>query len=438
MRYGFQGSHWGGGTPRLMGFMFLILILALSALLGLASSVGASQDGPVVVVNFNVGVDPGSAAMMSRAVSTAVSQDASAILIVMNTPGGLLESMISIVNSIANANQSGIPTYTWVPPNDLAASAGSYIAMATNKILMGHGSEIGPSTPIVEGGTPLEQNHTEAAMISLMVSLAQKWHRNTTAAYLMVYADQAYSAQQAYAVGISNGFAENMSQALNELGLAGKPLVYVNQNLYEQLVSALSNSVVDGILILLGELAVVLDLYHPTIVLTVVGIIAILLGLVGLGVIAPTALGSTLGIILLIVGGALIILEIKLGHGFAAMGGVATGALGILFLTLGVPSSPSLINTTTEVELLALVGAGVLGGVYIRTVIRPIRTKKKLTGPEAIIGKQGVAVSALNPDGEVRVEGVIWRARSSDRIEPGERVVVKAREGLTLVVEKAK
>jgi len=243
-----------------MAFSFLAVVLSLSLLLGLSSSVGASQGGAVVVVNFDVGVDPGSAAMMSRAVSTAESLDASAILIVMNTPGGLLESMLSIVDSIGSANQSGIPTYTYVPPNDLAASAGSYIAMASNKILMGHGSEIGPSTPIVEGGTPLEQNHTEDAMISLMVSLAQKWHRNATAAYLMVYADQAYSAQQAYDVGISNGFAENMTQALDELGLSGKPIVYVNENVYEQLISTLSNSVVDGILILLGELAVVLDL----------------------------------------------------------------------------------------------------------------------------------------------------------------------------------
>jgi membrane-bound serine protease (ClpP class) len=415
---------------------YLVVVVCFSLVVGVAGSASGSTGGAVVVVNFNVGVDPGSAAMMSRAVSTAVSQDASAILIVMNTPGGLLQSMLSIVDSISSANQSGVPTYTYVPPNDLAASAGSYIAMASNKILMGHGSEIGPSTPIVEGGTPLEQNHTEDAMISLMVSLAQKWHRNTTAAYLMVYADQAFSAQQAYAVGISNGFAENLSQALSELGLSGRPLIYINENFYEQLVSTLSNSVVDGILILLGELAVVLDLYHPTILLTVAGIIAIILGLVGLGVIAPTAAGSTLGIILLIVGGALIVLELKLGHGFAAMGGVATGALGILFLTLGVPSSPSPLNTTTEVELIALVGVGVVGGVYIRTIIRPIRAKKKLTGPESLVGKVGVALTDLNPAGEVRVEGIMWRARvAAGAIPAGSTVKVTGREGLSLVVE---
>src|ERR1700751_2936630 len=115
----------------------------------------------------------------------------------MNTPRGLLNDMTSIIRVIDLANQAGIPPYTYVPPNALAASAGSYIAMASNKILMGPGSEIGPSTPIVVGGTPLEQNHTEGAMISLMVSLAEKWDRNSTAAQSMVYSDLAYSADDA-------------------------------------------------------------------------------------------------------------------------------------------------------------------------------------------------------------------------------------------------
>ena len=94
--------------------------------------------------------------------------------------------MISIISSIPSANQSGIPTYTFVVPNGLVASAGSYIAMATNRIYMATGSVIRPSTPIVVGGTYLEQNHTQAAMLNLLVSLAQKWGRNATAAYFMV------------------------------------------------------------------------------------------------------------------------------------------------------------------------------------------------------------------------------------------------------------
>jgi membrane-bound serine protease (ClpP class) len=92
------------------------------------------------------------------------------------------------------------------------------------------------------------------------------------------------------------------------------------------------------------------------------------------------------------------------------------------------------------VEILGLsliVVFGVLAGLYIRWVIGPIRRRSKLTGPESLIGKNGVAVSDLNPKGEVRVEGVIWRAESlSGDIVKGERVTVKTLRGLVVTVEK--
>ena len=94
-----------------------------------------------VVVNFDVPVDPGSSSLMADAVATAKSSGAPAIVIEMNTPGGYLSDMLDIVASIQQANQSGIPTYTYVPPDALAASAGSYIAMASNGIL--DGSRVG-------------------------------------------------------------------------------------------------------------------------------------------------------------------------------------------------------------------------------------------------------------------------------------------------------
>ncbi|MDA4117283.1 MAG: ATP-dependent Clp protease proteolytic subunit, partial [Thaumarchaeota archaeon] len=176
----------------------LTITASIALLAAFAPRVFAAGSQPgIVIVNFDVPVDPGSANLMNNALTMAKAQNASAMVIEMNTPGGLISDMTAIVSTIEQANQSGIPTYTYVPPNALAASAGSYIAMASNKILMGPGSEIGPSTPIVEGGTALQQNHTEGAMLSLMVSLAEKWGRNTTAAQSMVYSDVAFSAADA-------------------------------------------------------------------------------------------------------------------------------------------------------------------------------------------------------------------------------------------------
>ncbi len=229
--------------------------------------------------------------------------------------------MLDIVASIQQANQSGIPTYTYVPPDALAASAGSYIAMASNGISMGPGSEIGPSTPIVEGGTALEQNHTEDAMVSLMVSLAETWGRNTTAAQAMVVSDVAYSAADAHQYHLSEGNASTLQGALSLFGL-GPSYTVVQEGVYDQLLSALSDPNLYGILILLGAIAIVLDLWHPTFVLSIAGAIALVAGLVGAEVVGS----SLLGLAVILTGVALMLLELWLGHGFAMMGGAVVGA----------------------------------------------------------------------------------------------------------------
>jgi membrane-bound serine protease (ClpP class) len=396
-----------------------------------------AQTGPIVIANFNVPVDPGSSTFMSRVVNYAIGQGASAIVIEMNTPGGLLSDMVSIINSITQANKSGIPTYTYVVPNGLAASAGSYIAMATNKIVMGSGSAIGPSTPIVVGGTSLEQNHTQAAMLEFMVSLANEWGRNSTMAYSMVQGDQAFTAAEAYQYHLIDGSANSLNDAIREFNssLSGKQQVFISEDIYEQFLSALSDSTLDGILIILGVMAIVIDIFHPTILLTIVGAIAIVLGLIGAEIISA----SVLGYAVIAIAAVLIILELKLGHGFAMMAGVVLGAFGILLLAHGlIYFTPSPITLTTELEELFFVAiVGIVAGLYIRWVLGPIRSRSKLTGPEALVGQIGTAVTDLKPTGEVRVKGIIWKAESiSGDIIKGESVRVKAIKGLTLEVEK--
>ncbi len=413
--------------------LFLLVVSSFSGSSAAASTQPVASGNAVVIADFSVPVDPGSAAFMSRVVATAQSQNAAAIVIQMNTPGGSLGDMLSIVSSITTANQSGIPTYTFIVPNGLGASAGSYIAMATNRILMAPGSEIGPSTPIVVGGTELEQNHTQAAMLDYLTSLAENWGRNTTAVFYMVQSDQAFSANEAVAVHVADGTASSLSDALNQLGLSGNPQVSLSEDLYEQIISALSNSILDGILFLVGVIAIVLDVYHPTIVLTIIGVIAIVAGLVGAEIIGA----SLLGIVILVVAAALIVAELKLGHGFALIAGVVLGAFGIYYLSLGLQYSPSPITGLVEIELSLLVVFGVIIGLYIRWVIGPIRRRSKLTGSEAMIGKTGMAITDLKPKGEVRVMGEIWRAESlSGDIAKGEQVSVKALNGLVVMVEK--
>ncbi|MCG2873618.1 MAG: ATP-dependent Clp protease proteolytic subunit, partial [Acidilobus sp.] len=253
-------------TSRLLAVLGAALIaLGLASLLITAR---AQQGPPVVVVNFDVTVDLGSSTMMSRVVAMAEGLHAKAVVIVMNTPGGYLSDMVNIVNYIEDLQSQGIPVYTYVPPDGMAASAGSYIAMASNSILMANGTFIGPSTPIVVGGTSLEQNHTEAAMLAFMESLASKWGRNATAAAVMVLSDKAFTAQQALQYHLIDGIANSLSQALAMWNLSGYAQVSVSEDLYEQFLSVLSNPTVDGLLISLGFLVILIDLYHPTFLLS--------------------------------------------------------------------------------------------------------------------------------------------------------------------------
>ena len=421
--------HLAKDHPARKRVLLAVLAVAISCFLlaAVASRAGASYEPPgTVVVNFDVPVDPGSSTLMADAVATAKSTGAPAIVIEMSTPGGYISDMLDIVASIQQANQSGIPTYTYVPPDALAASAGSYIAMASNKILMGPGSEIGPSTPIVEGGTALDQNHTEDAMLSLMVSLAETWGRNTTAAQAMVVSDTAYSASDAYQYHLTEGDASTLQGALSQFGL-GQGYTVVQEGVYDQLLSSLSDPNLYGILILLGAFAIVLDLWHPTFVLSIAGAIALVAGLVGAEVVGA----PLLGVAVVLTGVALMFLELRLGHGLAMMAGAVVGGVGVYLLFQGVQFSSSSLTDYTQVEAVAVGAVGVLGGLYIRWIVGPLRHRRNLTGSESLVGKRGVAISST----EVRVDGIIWRARvDSGELKTGEQVQVKAVEDLVLRV----
>jgi membrane-bound serine protease (ClpP class) len=412
-----------------------ILILGFIACFGGKESVayGQTSSGPIIVANFDGEVDPGSAAFFQRVLAQAEGQRASAIVIQMNTPGGLLSDMKDMITSITKANQSGIPVYTYIVPNGLGASAGSYIAMATNKIFMGPGSEIGPSTPIVVGGSALEQNHTQATMLELMTSLAQTWGRNVTVAYEMVQGDQAFTANEAISYHIADASAASLAAVISQLGLSGRMQIILDETLYEQFISVLSNPILDGILILLGVLAIVIDIFHPTIILSAVGIIAIILGLIG----AEVVNASLFGFLILAIAASLMVVELKLGHGFAVIAGAVLGAFGIYYLYQGIGYSPSPITIITEIILALVVVIGIVAGLYIRWIITPIKRRAKLTGPESILGKTGIAITDISPKGEVRVEGIIWRAQSASvEIKKGEQVSVKSIQGLVIIVEK--
>ena len=421
-----------------------LIVLSVFILLVVPAHSTAQQTSSknVMIINLDEEIDPGSASMIAQALSPSNTANTAAVVISMNTPGGILNNMIQMVDAINATEARDIPVYTYIVPDGMGASAGSYVAMASTGIYMGPGSFIGPSTPIVVGGTALEQNHTEAAMFSLMQSMAYAHHRNATAAGIMVSQNYAYNYTSAIAVKLVNGYAVNMTAFLQDAGLSSYPQTIVNPTVYDNFLSFLSNTYVDGILILVGVIAILLDLYHGTVLLSVAGVVMIALGLIGAEIVGA----SLVGLIFLLLGAVLIILEFKTGHGIALMAGVLVGILGVFMLASPYLAanqygySPSPVNDSSIIAALIVIFLALVLALYLRKLIKSMKSRK-FTGSEALIGSTGITKDTVGKEeGTISVDGVMWRAESVDgeEIPKGSEIVVVRRDGLKVYVERAK
>src|SRR3989442_5398168 len=163
--------------------VLILLLTALTVSAGTASAVAprplASPSG-AVLVTFELQVDAGAADYVHGAAQAAIASKQD-LVIMMNTPGGLLSNMVQIINSTQEVQNNGFAVYTFVPPAAFAASAGSYIALASNAIYMGNASVIGPSTPYIIGGDPSQVQHLLNISMALLTYLAPGPRDNTYA-----------------------------------------------------------------------------------------------------------------------------------------------------------------------------------------------------------------------------------------------------------------
>ena len=267
-------------------------------------------------------------------------------------------------------------------------------------------------------------------MVSLMVSLAETWGRNTTAAQAMVVSDIAYSAADAHQYHLSEGNASTLQGALSQFGL-GPGYTVVQEGVYDQLLSALSDPNLYGILILLGAIAIVLDLWHPTFVLSIAGAIALVAGLVGaevVGASAPRRRGDPDG------RGADV-------PGAEARARVRDDGRGRGRGSSASTCSSRVSSTRPPPDRLHPGGGG--GGGSRRGFRRALHqvdrgpAEKQAEHDWSEVAGREARRSRVSLRREVRVEGMVWRARSAlGRPQPGEHVKVKAVEGLVLVVER--
>jgi membrane-bound serine protease (ClpP class) len=435
--------------------LLMLAFVAQMALVHAQSTTCASKTG-YYVASLNADIDPGTADFMATTVSNAESQCAGHIVFILVTNGGDGGSMESMIGSITSYQQWGGNFTTVVAPTgSFAFSAGSYIAESSTQIFMEPGTTIGSATPIVSGIPTGEENSTMTkdidAFASYMTTLTQANGRNFTATALMVTHGVSYPDDLALREHVINGVinSSTLQGALSYVGVP--PNTPINTpGIRSSLISILSNPNVSSLLFLLGVFAVLADIYHPTIILSVVGVSIIAAALFGLGAFGA----SPLAVILMIIGVAFIFLEVKTAHGISATVGVVIFVVGFLLIFQFPPASSSAPSPSNPIPqqpanftgipditygLLFILGIGiVVGSLYLRSIREGLKRLPKVNDPSVLVGMEGKMESDLSPGGKgvAMVRSEEWTVTSSQSLARGDPIIVKGVTGQTLAVEK--
>jgi len=437
-------------------------ISALAVALLLAVPGNAASPGRAVVLEVNGAIGPAVADYIAQELAAVKSSDTGLVVLRMNTPGGLDGSMRKIIRAIL---ASPVPVATFVAPGGArAASAGTYIAYASSIAVMAPGTNIGAATPVQLGGGGLfgggkkddkQKSGTEPAdthtrkivndATAYIRSLAELNKRNVEWAEKAVRSADSISAADALKLDVIDVIADDVPDLLRKIDgrsviVAGKPkkletaglnVVTIAPGWRTELLAIITNPNVAFLLMLVGIYGLIFEFTTPgTLVPGTIGTISLLLALYALNLLPINYAGA--GLVLLGIG--LMVAEVFIGSfGVVGIAGVISFGIGsMMMFQSGAPGF--------ELSLSVVAGATIVTAAFILLVLTLLlRSRKRpvVTGKEALVGAEGEALAWQQEEGRVRVQGEIWRARSTQPLEPGTRVKVVNREGLVLFVEPA-
>jgi membrane-bound serine protease (ClpP class) len=400
----------------------------------------------VLRLNVNDMIHPISDEFIGRALDQAQREHDDAVIIVLSTPGGLLDSTRSIVEKIMT---SRVPVIVYVAPaGSRAASAGFFILESADVAAMAPGTNTGAAHPVLLGEKMDEvmKAKMENDAAAFMRTIAAKRGRNVTVAESAVRESKSFTEQEALSQKLIDVIAPTEQSLLRAiegrtfkrydgtsitLHVANAHVNVFEMSLKQRLLSGLMDPNIAFLLLALGALALYGEFNHPGAVLPgVVGVISIVLALFALNFL-PTRFAS---LALLLVAFALFALEAKFAsHGVLAIGGIVCMVIGALFLVDG-PIPQMRVNIVTAIAVSLPIG---LIAVFLTTLVLRARRGRVATGSEGMIGEIGIARTPLGPEGKVFVHGELWNAMSSSSIAEGARVKVAGVNGLHVVVEPA-
>jgi membrane-bound serine protease (ClpP class) len=401
----------------------------------------------VIVLHLNDTIQPISADYLARGLDAAAAQHAGAVLIDINTPGGLLASMRQMVSKIL---ASPVPVIVYVAPSgSRAGSAGFFLLEAADVAAMAPGSNAGAAHPVVEGGKldDIMKQKLENDTAAFLRSYVARRGRNVTAAEDAVRASKSYSDREALQLNLIDLIAADNADLLNTLDgrsvtrfdgskvvlhTRGAELVTVDPTLRESILDRLTDPNLAVLVLMVGGLLIYVEFNTPgTIIPGTLGTIMVLLALFGLNLL-PVRYTS---VMLLAAAFVLLILEAKFAsHGVLAAAGIVALVIGALTLVDG-PIPELRVHWATALS--TGVAFGLITVFLLRLAVRA-RRSKVLIGGDAMIGQIAVVTQALAPIGQVMVNGELWQAESPAPAAPGEQVRVRGLRDLTLLVERVR
>jgi membrane-bound serine protease (ClpP class) len=419
---------------------FALHLAALLALLTL--SVFASAEVLKIVLNDTI--QPVTDEFIGRALAEAKAKNAQALLIEINTPGGLVESTREIIEKIVD---SPIPVIVYVTPSgSRAASAGFFILESADVAAMAPGTNTGAAHPVTLGGAKMDdvmKQKVENDLAALMRSVASRRSRDVGIAESAVRESKSFTEQEALSKKLIDYVASSEDDLFRQiegksikrfdgktvtLNLVGQPIRPFEMTLKQKILDRLMDPNIAFILLAVGLLSLYVEFNHPgAVVPGTVGVVFILVAAFALNLL-PVRFAA----LALIVGSfALFALEAKFAsHGVLTTGGIVLLTLGGLLL-VDAPIPELRVRFLTALAVSAPLG---LITAFLMTIALKARRNKVVTGVQGLIGEVGVAQSDLAPQGKVFVHGEIWNAISAEPVTAGSRVVVRKVAGLQLEV----
>jgi membrane-bound serine protease (ClpP class) len=427
------------------------LLLALAALLlplaALRPGAASAAPQPVATIEIEGVINPVTLRLVGIAIDRAQAERAQALIIQLDTPGGLERSMRAIVQRMMNAD---VPVIVYVAPTGArAASAGVFITMAAHVAAMAPATNIGAASPVMLGGgtadkTMMKKVENDAAAFIRTIALERG--RNADWAEKAVREAVAITERDALKLKVIDLIADSVPDLLEKvdgrtiklpkgpvtLATKGAPVRPIEIGFRDRFLNVITDPNVAYILMMLGMLGLFFELSNPGVVLPgVIGGISLILAFFAFQSLPI----NYAGLLLILFGIVLLIAEIKIvSHGVLAIGGIVSMALGSLMLF----DAPEVGFRVSWWVIAPTVAA--MAGVFLFVVAAGVRAlgRPPSTGAEGLVGRTATVRERLGPEGQVMVSGEIWRAvAEGEPLEPGAQVRIVSVDGLTLKVAKA-